>query len=121
MSALGIPLNYFTIVAGLAWAVAGLWIAGFPLALRAFASQKSLPPVSGDMLTGDDAPFTSVLVPARNESGRVLGECIRSILAQDYGRFEVISINDRSTDATAEILRGLARDDARLTVLEGKE
>jgi chlorobactene glucosyltransferase len=51
----------------------------------------------------------------------VLELCIRSILAQDYGNFEVIAVNDRSTDATATILETLVATDRRLTVIDGEE
>ena len=63
----------------------------------------------------------SVLVPARNEEHRVLADCIQSILDQDYGRLEIIAVNDHSTDATGAILESLARADARLRVIEGAE
>ena len=53
-----------------------------------------------------DAPLISVCVPARNEE-RNIRQCIESILAQDYPHFEVIVLDDRSTDATPEILREL--------------
>jgi chlorobactene glucosyltransferase len=72
-------------------------------------------------LTKSDAPLVSILVPARNEEQRVLGSCIRSILAQDYGQFEVIAVDDRSTDNTGAILKRLAQGDERLTVIEGEE
>ncbi|MCA1633897.1 MAG: glycosyltransferase [Acidobacteria bacterium] len=67
------------------------------------------------------APLVSVLIPARNEQHRILAECVGSILAQDYARFEVVAVNDRSIDATALILRALAATDARLRVVEGRE
>lgn len=67
-----------------------------------------------------DAPLVSVLVPARNEAGRILAESVRSMLAQDYPRFEVIAVDDRSSDSTLEILREIAREDARLTVIRGE-
>ena len=72
-------------------------------------------------MTASVAPLVSILVPARNEQDRVLADCIRSILAQDYGRFEVIAVNDRSTDGTGTILETLATDDDRLLVIEGEE
>src|SRR5215212_10033270 len=53
-----------------------------------------------------DAPLISVCVPARNEE-RNIRQCIESILVQDYPHFEVIVLDDRSTDATPEILREL--------------
>ena len=42
---------------------------------------------------------------------------MRSQLAQDYADFEVIVVDDRSTDSTPEILAGLARESPRLTVV----
>ena len=73
-------------------------------------------------------PRVSVLVPARNEEANI-GDCVRSLLAQDYDDFEVVVLNDHSTDRTAAILAGLleeaaARDAAgrpRLRVIEGQE
>ena len=53
-----------------------------------------------------NAPLISVCVPARNEE-RNIRACVESILAQDYPNFEVIILEDRSTDATGEILRDL--------------
>jgi glycosyltransferase involved in cell wall biosynthesis len=66
-------------------------------------------------------PLVSVLIPARNEAGRVLAESLRSVLAQDYERLEVIAINDRSTDATLSIMRSVAATDERLIVIDGSE
>lgn len=53
-----------------------------------------------------DAPLISVCVPARNEE-RNIRACVESILAQDHPNFEVIVLDDRSTDGTSEILRNL--------------
>jgi chlorobactene glucosyltransferase len=53
------------------------------------------------------APLISVCIPARNEERNIRG-CVESILAQDYPNFEAIVLEDRSSDATPEILRGLA-------------
>lgn len=66
-----------------------------------------------------DAPFVSVLVPARNEEA-VIRACVESLLAQAYPHYEVIVLNDNSTDATATILRELEqRHPERLRVIEG--
>lgn len=67
-----------------------------------------------------DAPLISVCVPARNEE-RNIRACVESILAQDYPNFEVIILDDRSTDRTAEILRQLEIQDSRLKVIHGSE
>ena len=51
-------------------------------------------------------PLISVCVPARNEE-RNIGRCAEALLAQTYPNFEIIVLDDRSTDTTAEILRDL--------------
>jgi chlorobactene glucosyltransferase len=64
-------------------------------------------------------PRVSVLVPARNEA-RVIERCVISLLAQDYPDFDVLVLDDDSTDGTGEILHRLASTDQRLRVLEGR-
>jgi chlorobactene glucosyltransferase len=67
-----------------------------------------------------NAPLISVCVPARNEE-RNIRACVEAILAQDYPSFEVIVLEDRSTDATGEILRQLAAQDDKLRVIQGAD
>lgn len=64
-------------------------------------------------------PRVSILVPARNEA-QVIERCITSLLAQDYPDFEVLVLDDGSTDGTGEVLHRLAVGDPRLHVLEGR-
>lgn len=64
-------------------------------------------------------PRVSILLPARNEEA-VIGKCVRSLLAQDYPDFEVLVLDDGSTDGTAEQLAALAKEDSRLRVLAGR-
>ncbi|HYP54567.1 MAG TPA: glycosyltransferase family 2 protein [Pyrinomonadaceae bacterium] len=114
-------LSAFALLVVAAWGAVLLWLAGAVLTLRGIYRQRPLAPPDDARLTDDRAPFVSVLVPARNEEHRVLEESVRSMLAQDYGRFEVVAVNDRSTDATGPILRSIAAEDARLRVVEGVE
>ncbi len=67
------------------------------------------------------APKVSVLVPARNEERNIVA-CITSLLHQDYGDYEIIVLDDGSTDATGELLRDLCRTipGNRLKVVGGK-
>lgn len=56
---------------------------------------------------GDPGPRFSVVIPAINES-LVIGDCLRSLSAQDFaGRYEVIVVDNNSTDNTAAIARSL--------------
>lgn len=63
-------------------------------------------------------PLVSVIIPARDEE-RTIGATVSSFLAQNWRELEVIVVNDRSTDRTAEVLDEL--DDPRLHVIEGEE
>ena len=63
-----------------------------------------------------EGPSISVIIPARDEE-RHLAAAIESVLAQDYDRLEVIGVNDRSSDRTAEILERAASRNKRLRVI----
>ena len=67
-------------------------------------------------------PRVSIVVPARNEE-RGVEAGVRSHLAQEYPGppTEVIVVDDRSTDATPDILARIARTEARLRVVTGVE
>lgn len=60
----------------------------------------------------------SILIPARNEA-RVIGATIRHILAQTYPNFELLIMDDASTDGTAGIAQAAGVGDPRLRVLTG--
>lgn len=104
-----------------AWATLALWLVGAFFTLRGIMRQRPLQPVGVVDIGGLSAPFVSVLVPARNEAGRVLAASISSMLTQDYASFEVIVTNDRSTDATEDILREIEKRNHKLCVLNGTD
>jgi cellulose synthase/poly-beta-1,6-N-acetylglucosamine synthase-like glycosyltransferase len=95
------------IVAYLQWILVLAWAVSLVLTIHALSRQPPLP--VSDATPQGDAPTVSIIVPARNEEDRVLADSIRSILAQDYQPFEVIAIDDRSTDNTLSILKVLAQ------------
>jgi chlorobactene glucosyltransferase len=111
----------FTLLISALWFVAFAWLVIVVLTVHGLSRQRFLSATSNLRLTASDAPLVSILVPARNEQERVLESCVHSILAQDYGKFEVIAVDDRSTDRTGEILKTLAQGDERLQVIEGEE
>ncbi|MFZ0531762.1 MAG: glycosyltransferase family 2 protein [Anaerolineales bacterium] len=65
-------------------------------------------------------PLISVIVPARNE-GRNIRRCVQALLRQTYPNFEIIVVDDRSTDETPHFLMELEKEDARLHVFHGTD
>jgi biofilm PGA synthesis N-glycosyltransferase PgaC len=61
-------------------------------------------------------PGVAMIVPCHNEEENVR-ETVTQILNQKYPDFEVIAINDGSSDRTQEILEELAKQDKRLRVI----
>jgi chlorobactene glucosyltransferase len=64
-------------------------------------------------------PMVSVLIPARNEE-RSIARCVRSILEQDYPSFEVLVLDDQSSDGTRAILERMAISHSVLRILPGE-
>ena len=63
-------------------------------------------------------PMVSILVPARDEEKNIAA-CIQSLLRQDYPSFEVLALDDQSSDHTLSILEQIATDQPSLKVLVG--
>lgn len=69
-------------------------------------------------------PLVSVLIPARNEE-QCIATCVRSLLAQDYERLEILVLDDASSDTTASIVQTLidalpVQQQGRLRLLHGE-
>lgn len=65
-------------------------------------------------------PFFSVIVPVYNNE-KDIGRCVSSILAQTYREFEVILVDDGSTDKSSWICDYFADEDDRIQVIHRKE
>ena len=91
------------------------WIAGLILALAWFSrivdaalgmpsvADVSRPEWNRNPVTPSGNPRVSIVVPARNEEDSI-EQALNTLLALDYDNYEVIAVNDRSTDRTGEIL-----------------
>ncbi len=73
---------------------------------RQHAPQASYPPMS-------------ILIPARNEAENI-ARCINSLLEQDYPVFEILVLDDHSSDETPAILNKIASTSPHLRVLSGQ-
>jgi chlorobactene glucosyltransferase len=80
----------------LPWAVA--WVI-LTRVLRVRPRLEDIPPLL-------DGPLVSVIIPARDES-RTIATVVRSLLASAYRNVEVIVVDDRSTDGTADVVEQL--------------
>lgn len=65
-------------------------------------------------------PRVTVLIPVYNRE-RFVDEAIQSVIGQDFADFELLIVDDGSTDRTPEILRAWAQRDARIVVITSPE
>src|SRR5689334_2813665 len=65
-----------------------------------------------------EQPLVSVLIPARNEAIGI-GLCLRGLAHQCYQSFEVIVVDDDSTDGTADIARSYQTQLSSLEIVRG--
>lgn len=105
-----LPLTIFDVLVCLAVVVP------FAMLVR---NRRAIPtvPVSLELAT---LPRLSVVVPARDEAATI-GRAIASVSEQDYPDLEVIVVDDRSRDATGEVVRELAARDGRVRAVRVDE
>ncbi len=89
-----------------------LWILGSLVFYFANERKGSLPL--------EKTPFVSILMPAHNES-RILYPVVKEMVDLNYPEYEVILINDGSSDDTSEVLKDLAIKYDRVRVIDLKE
>jgi glycosyltransferase involved in cell wall biosynthesis len=63
-----------------------------------------------------DTPLISVIIPNYNNEV-YLPSCLESVLSQDYPNFEVIVVDDASTDNSQDVLRGYCDNDSRVSAV----
>jgi len=80
---------------------------------------RSLKNPEGNALMPEPAPFVSVLIPARDE-GANIELCVKSLQQQDYHNFEILVLDDNSSDDTANIVKRLEAADNRTCLISGK-
>ena len=100
------------------------WTAGTILALAWFSrivdaalgmpsvADVSQPEWNRNPVTPAGNPRVSIIVPARNEE-ETIEQALKSLLALDYENYEVIAVNDRSSDRTGELMEKVAKEAGR--------
>jgi len=94
-------------IAAIMASIAGVWAYFLSYMIKSFKQAPTLE--SFDRLGVARFPKVSVILPARNEE-RYIARCLDSLLAQEYSNFEIIAINDSSTDKTGEIMKEYTKD-----------
>ena len=99
------------------------WIAGGILALAWFSrlveaafgmpriADIARPEWDRKPATPKGEPWVSIIVPARNEEEHIR-ETLLQLLALDYSNYEIITVNDRSTDRTGQIMDEVAASES---------
>jgi glycosyltransferase involved in cell wall biosynthesis len=88
----------------------GLWIYFLLFMIKSF---RFAPHLESFKRTEFKAPLVSVILPARNEE-KYIGRCLETLLAQDYPNFQIVAINDSSTDRTGQIIQEYSSKDQRV-------
>ena len=109
-----------TVLRIIAWLTALAWMWKALTAARGLPGIPNLCDAKYDREPERD-PALTVIVPARNEQ-QALPASLASLLAQDYSNLRIIAVDDRSTDATGQIIDDLAaRHPDRLRALRVTE
>ncbi|MBI5758314.1 MAG: glycosyltransferase [Planctomycetales bacterium] len=109
------------VVFWLGWFLFAVWCV-FTLPIVPFLATQWLRRRTDPLLArGRDAwPSVTVIVAARDEAAKI-EESLRSLLASDYPRMQLIAVDDRSNDATGSIMDRVAVDDERLRIVHVRE
>ena len=121
------PLAFLGFTLHLSWASVWFWLL---LAIALIWLRRHLalnragrdPVLSPADATSDETalPTLSVLVAGKDEEANI-ERCLTRLLAQRYPQFEVIAIDDRSRDRTAEIMDRVAGTDSRVKAVHVRE
>ena len=100
-------MNYFHWIAGTLLAL--IWLSRVVDTTRGVRTLTNISLREWDRHPVNSAgnPRVAIIVPARNEEASI-EQALTQLLALDYDNYEVIAINDRSTDHTGEIMDGVS-------------
>lgn len=106
-----------------AWLIAAAWLWRVLPALRMLPHVPNLLDSEYGAANSEASPSVTVIVPAKDEA-KAIEQCLRSLLESDIPNFQIIAVDDRSTDATGDRMDRLAAEPEarnRLRVLHVKE
>ncbi len=93
----------------------------FFVAYLAYQQSQQKEPSKEGLPLKEEKPFTppvSILIPAYNEA-TVVERTLRVLLKSDYlGEYEILFVDDGSTDGTPELLQAIAKEDSRIRLIQ---
>lgn len=111
--------SFDTLYAEFFWRVAR-WTAWFQELCRRRITESFLPWINRAKypatVSGSEAPLFSIIMPVYNRAG-ALERTLRSIRLQKFTNFELLIIDDASTDDTAKRVEALAKVDSRIRLI----
>ncbi len=94
-------MNLFHWITGCVLAL--IWLSRVIDAARGLRTLADISQPEWDRGSTITSPKIAIVVPARNEEDSI-AQALRRLLALDYKNYQVIAVNDRSTDRTGEIM-----------------
>lgn len=88
-----------------------------------FSSEMKKAPLltkASPRFSAEPAPLVSIMVPAKDEEESI-ERCLTSLRSQDYPNFEILVVDDRSDDRTAEIVQAISDRDDRVRLIQIEE
>ena len=107
--------SYFNTVWGLALLCTFMFIYALFLNLSYKLKKRKLAKFP-EIINENYKPSVTVMIPAHNEEG-VISNTVQNILNMDYENFDIIVIDDRSTDNTASVIKDLEQKYKKVTAL----
>lgn len=92
----------------------------FTFALNMIFNLRVIKKPNADNATLYKSPFVSVLIPARDEEDNIEA-CVKSLQLQDYPNYEILVLDDNSSDSTSSIVQRMSSDSERTQLLHGEE
>lgn len=88
-------------------------------ALNLILNLRALKTPHIDSKLPEPAPLISILIPARDEEANI-ERCLKSLQKQDYPNFEILVLDDNSSDNTANLVERIATTDGRIQLVRDK-
>src|SRR5258708_19168139 len=101
---------WFFWISGLA--LAAVWSAGWLQTVAHLSEIIDITRPEWEPPSGAALPSLSIVVPARNEEAEI-EPALRSLLSLKHPDYEIIAVNDRSSDSTGEIMEKIASEQGR--------